>query len=196
MRDGFAFIVWEWCKSLFQWTWKYWWNCWFLLKHKLVNRLRQESSLTRGHWLPHGPGAGRTGEGGALWSWGAASKAERSIMKVKAAGEEKEGWRCRLGRQGWGWNDERQAPVAGGGQRSRPFLTAECTGRSQPCWVDKAGAVLSEVPLAPRVNTESSHSYGLCDFTFRSVSYRYLGPGDLNLVSLHHFLKGKCWKRS
>ena len=116
-----------------------------------IVKLMQSPVLTRDHWrfkgdhrqglketagwLPHGPGAGRSGEGGAWWSWGAASKAERGIMKVKAAGEEKEGWRCRLGRQGWGWNDERQAPVAGGGQRSRPFLTAECTAEWTRQWL-------------------------------------------------------------
>ena len=38
---------------------------------------------------------------------------------------------------------------------------------------------LSEAPLAPPVNTESSHSCGLRDFTSRGVSCSYLGPGGL-----------------
>ena len=50
-------------------------------------------------------------------------------------------------------------------------------------------ASLSEVPLAPRVNTEYSHSNGLCDFTSRSVSCSYLGPGNLKSSSFAPFLK-------
>ena len=38
---------------------------------------------------------------------------------------------------------------------------------------------LSEAPLAPPVNTASSHSCGLRDFTSRGVSCSYLGPGGL-----------------
>lgn len=121
------------------------------LKHKLVNRLRQESSLTwviGFHWsrsLSH-----RWREG--LMVTVAASKAERHIMKVKAAGEEKEGWRCRLGRQG-GVKWWKESPCGRRGQSSRPFLTAECTGRSKPCWWLKAVAMLSEVPLALVMST-------------------------------------------
>ena len=105
-------------------------------------------------------------------------------MNVKAAGKEKrdEGadWAGRCGGKMMKGKPLCQEGVRGQG-------LPHCRGHRQVPAPEVTNALLSgqgsgslsEAPLAPPVNTEYSHSCGLRDFTSRSVSCSYLGPGGL-----------------
>ena len=84
--------------------------------------------------------------------------------------------------------------MPGGGPRSRSSsLHRAQTGPrphgDQALLSEQGSGSLSEAPLAPPVNTEYSHSCGLHDFTSRSVSCSYLGPGGLKPSFLAPFFE-------
>ena len=75
-------------------------------------------------------------------------------------------------------------PLGQGGQRSWPSSLQRAQAGPAPAVTNallsgQGSGSLSEAPLAPPGNTESSHSCGLRDFTSRGVSCSYLGPGRL-----------------
>ena len=75
-------------------------------------------------------------------------------------------------------------PLGQGGQRSWPSSLQRAQAGPAPAVTNallsgQGSGSLSEAPLAPRGNTESSHSCGLRDFTSRGVSCSYLSPGGL-----------------
>ena len=100
----------------------------FLIAPKTqIITLIQSLVLTRGHWRfkgDHRLAATWTGSCSHRWVrslmvWSAAGKAERGSVTVKAAGEAKAGWGCRLGRR-VGGKTMKGTPPCQGGQRSRP----------------------------------------------------------------------------
>ena len=164
----------------------------FLIAPKTqIITLIQSLVLTQGHWRfkgDHRLAATWTGSCSHRWVrslmvWSAAGKAERGSVTVKAAGEAKAGWGCRLGR--WvGGKTMKGRPLRQGGQRSRPSSLQRAQAGPRPAVTNallsgQGSGSLSEAPLAPPVNTASSHSCGLRDFTTRGVSCSYLGPGGL-----------------
>ena len=149
------------------------------MDQELVTQVREE---------PDGPEVQLGRQGEALWMWRQLEK------KVRDEGEDWAG-KC------WGkmmkGNPLWQEVVRGQGPSSLQSAQAGPRPRSDKSpaeWTRQWVASLSEVPLAPCVKTESSHSYGLCDFTSRSVSCSYYGPGDLKSSFFVPFSeRGKFW---